>query len=66
MKKIIAQRTDEDVFLVMVAAELGVVVDLEDDSVGPRFNTQSILARGYWNDVVADSETQQRVLELVG
>jgi hypothetical protein len=61
--KVVAERED-GVFLVSTRGEIGCVVDLEDAIVFEEHRLQSILARGYWEEVT-DRQGAKRALALV-
>lgn len=61
--KIIAQQ-DQEAYLIQTSEELGQVVDWDDKERFPEFNLQSILARGYWEELTAPHPTLQQLLEI--
>ena len=65
MASVVGQRGD-GTFLVETdpVLERGHVVDIDEGIVHPVNHVQSILARGYWDDVT-DEVGAQRALELV-
>ena len=63
MVKTVAQ-SSEDTFLVQVDEGIGRVVELDTGIVFPPFNIDSIIARGYW-DEVTDKAGAERAVELV-
>lgn len=64
---VIAQR-GEDYFLVTEDKDIrigkGRIVQLSTAQKYPEMPIQSILARGYWEDVTADDATIQKALDL--
>jgi len=61
--KVIAQQ-DQEAYLIQTSEELGQVVDWDDKERFPEFNLQSILARGYWEELTAPHPTLQQLLEI--
>jgi hypothetical protein len=61
--KVVAQRGDME-FLIDTGKGHCVVVDLESQEVGEEFLIESVLARGYW-DEITDSDGAASALELV-
>ena len=61
--KIIAQQ-DQEAYLIQTSEELGQVVDWDDKIRWPVFNLQSILARGYWEELTAPHPTLEQLLEI--
>jgi hypothetical protein len=61
--KIIAQQ-DQEAYLIQTSEELGQVVDWDDKERFPEFNLQSILARGYWEELTAPHPTLEQLLEI--
>ena len=44
--------------------DVGIVVENKSEKAFAPFNLNSILARGYWGEVVATDEVQEQVLRL--
>jgi len=63
---VVVGQNGDDIFLVGIdpILERGHVVDISEGIVHPENHVQSILARGYWDDVT-DEIGAQRALELV-
>ncbi len=65
--RVIAQRGPND-FLVSESGDMtygkGNIVHLPDEMVYPSLPIQSILARGYWDDVSADEKVLKKVLKI--
>ena len=61
--KVIAQR-DNDAYLIQTGEETGQVVDWDDKERYPEFNLQSILARGYWEDLTPPHPTLEELMAI--
>lgn len=65
--RVLAKRGDSD-YLVLVKDDeqrpLGVVVNVEDEEVFNLWNVHSILARGYWDEVVDGDTGIQKAITL--
>ena len=44
--------------------DLGIVVDLDVGRAYPKWDFTSIMLRGYWGEVTATTEEQERAVEL--
>ncbi len=65
--KILTQRVDGGALLVIgspLKKDRGMVVDLGIPEAFPEWNVESILARGYWDDVTASKEEQAEAIKL--
>jgi hypothetical protein len=61
--KIIAQQEGE-AYLIQTGEETAQVVDWDDKERFPEFNLQSILARGYWEEVTAPHPTLEELMAI--
>ena len=61
--KIIAQQEGE-AYLIQTGEETGQVVDGDDKARFPEFNLQSILARGYWEEVTPPHPTLEELMAI--
>lgn len=65
--RVLAKRGDSD-YLVLVKDDeqrpLGVVVNVEDEAVFNLWNVHSILARGYWDEIVNGDPGASSALKL--
>lgn len=61
--KIIAQR-DGDAYLIQTGKETALVVDWDDKVKFKEFNLQSILARGYWEDLTPPHPTLKELMAI--
>jgi len=61
--KIIAQQ-DQEAYLIQTSQELAQVVDWDDKERFPELNLQSILARGYWEDLTVPHPTLEELLKV--
>ena len=61
--KVIAQR-DNDAYLIQTGEETGQVVDWDDKARFPEFNLQSILARGYWEELTPPHPTLEELMAI--
>lgn len=65
--KVLAQRGIGGALLMIGAplrSDLGIVVDLEEGEVFPKWNFNSILLRGYWDVVTATPDEQKEAIRL--
>lgn len=65
--RVLAKRGDSD-YLVLVKDDeqrpLGVVVNVDDEVVFNLWNAHSILARGYWDEVISGDPGAQKAVAL--
>ena len=61
--KIIAQQEGE-AYLIQTGEETALVVDWDDKERYPESNLQSILARGYWEDLTPPHPTLEELLAI--
>jgi len=61
--RIIAQR-DNDAYLIQTGKETAQVVDWDDKERYPEDNLQSILARGYWEDLTPPHPTLEELMAI--
>lgn len=61
--KIIAQQEGE-AYLIQTGKETAQVVDWDDRVKFPEFNLQSILARGYWEDLTPPHPTLEELMAI--
>ena len=61
--KIIAQR-DGDAYLIQTGKVTALVIDWDDKVKFKEFNLQSILARGYWEEVTAPHPTLEELMAI--
>ena len=61
--RIIAQR-DNDAYLIQTGKETAQVVDRDDKERYPEDNLQSILARGYWEDLTPPHPTLEELMAI--
>jgi len=65
--KVQAQREEGGALLIIgspLKKDIGIVVDLDAVKAFPKWNLNSILARGYWGEVTATSEEQANAIKL--
>ncbi len=65
--KVLAQRGVGGALLVIgppLRSDLGIVVDLGEGEVFPKWNFNSILLRGYWGGITATKEEQAEAIKL--
>ena len=61
--KIIAEQA-EDIYLIQLSETTAQVADWDDKERFPEFNLQSILARGYWEDLTPPHPTLEELMAI--
>jgi len=65
MPKVIAQRSNSDIFLIQTSEDKGRIADFEEGKYWPEFNVQSIIARGYWKEYIgSETDVLDRLSQL--
>lgn len=62
MKSTIISKKDKDIYLVQINKTESRILDIHRKTYFPPFNTQSIFARGYWEDYKGKEGELNRLL----